>query len=263
VASNENVGVNLILKVENLGHSFGKFQVLENINLSVKKGVITALIGPNGAGKTTFYNVISGKYQPTEGKVFFKNMDITKLPAYKIVDLGLARSFQVTNIFPNLTVIENILIPLILHNKKSFSVFKSLKKDSKLFQKAENILDKISLSQFRDRKASELSYGDKRLIEIGIVLSREPEMILLDEPTAGMNPEETNKMIEMIKELADKFNTTFFITEHDMKVVFSLASYIYVLHQGCLLAQGAPDEIKENHLVKEAYLGGSIDTVGK
>ncbi len=251
----------MILKVENLGHTFGKFQVLKGINLEVKKGVITSLIGPNGAGKTTFYNVISGKYHATEGNVYFKGKNITKLPAHKIVDLGLVRSFQVTNIFPDLTVIENILIPLILYNKKAFSIFSNLKKDEKLYEKAENILNEIGLDKFKNRKASELSYGDKRLIEIGIVLSREPEMILLDEPTAGMNPEETHKMINMIKKLASDFNTTFFITEHDMNVVFSLASYIYVLHQGKLLAHGSPEDIKLNNEVKEAYLGGSLDSI--
>ncbi len=250
----------MILKVENLGHSFGKFQVLKNINLEVQKGGISALIGPNGAGKTTFYNVISGKYIPTEGNVFFKNINITKLPIHKIVNLGLVRSFQITNIFPELTVIENILIPLILHYKKTFSIFKKLKHDKELHEKALNILKKIGLDNVAYKKTIELSYGDKRLIEIGIVLAREPDMILLDEPTAGMNTEETEKMIKMIKELSEKFNTTFFITEHDMKVVFSLASYIYVLHQGSLLAQGTPDEIKDNIQVKEAYLGGSIDS---
>ncbi len=253
----------MILKVKNLGHKFGKFQVLKGINLEVEQGVITALIGPNGAGKTTFYNVISGKYQATEGEIFFKNFNITKLPAYKIVNLGLVRSFQVTNIFPDLSVIENILIPLILHNKKTFSIFSALKRDRELYKRAENILEKIGLLEYKDRKASELSYGDKRLIEIGIVLSREPEMILLDEPTAGMNPEETEKMIRMIKELALKFNTTFFITEHDMSVVFALASYIYVLHQGSLLSEGTPDEIRNNQAVKEAYLGGSLDANSK
>ena len=247
-----------MLKIENLGHSFGKFKVLSGISLEVEKGGITALIGPNGAGKTTFYNVVSGRYIPTEGKIFFKNIDITKLPAHKIVELGLVRSFQITNIFPELTVLENILIPLIMHNNKNFSIFRSLKKEERLYNKANEILGEIGLVKFKDRKASELAYGDKRLIEIGIVLAREPEMILLDEPTAGMNPEETDKMIEMIKNLSKNLNKTFFITEHDMNVVFSVASYIYVLHQGQLLAKGLPEEIKENDKVKEAYLGGNI-----
>jgi branched-chain amino acid transport system ATP-binding protein len=249
-----------ILKTENLGHSFGKFQVLKDISLEIEEGGITALIGPNGAGKTTFYNVISGKYTPSKGKVFFRNRDITTLSIDKIVNLGLVRSFQITNIFPELTVLENILIPLILHNKKTFSIFKTLKKDKDLYEQAFNIIDKIGLKHVAEKKTTELSYGDKRLIEIGIVLSREPKMILLDEPTAGMNPEETDKMILMIKSLAERFNTTFFITEHDMKVVFSVATYIYVLHQGKLLAQGTPEQIKTNNEVKEAYLGGSIDS---
>ena len=247
-----------MLKIEGLGHSFGKFRVLSGISLEVEKGGITALIGPNGAGKTTFYNVVSGRYIPTDGRIFFKDIDITKLPAHKIVELGLVRSFQITNIFPELTVLENILIPLIMHNKKSFNILKNLKKEKTIYDKADEILKEIGLIDSAHRKASELAYGDKRLIEIGIVLAREPEMILLDEPTAGMNPEETEKMVEMIKNLSEKLNKTFFITEHDMNVVFSVASFIYVLHQGELLAKGTPDEIKANEKVKEAYLGGNI-----
>ena len=247
-----------MLKIEGLGHSFGKFRVLSGISLEVEKGGITALIGPNGAGKTTFYNVVSGRYIPTDGRIFFKDIDITKLPAHKIVELGLVRSFQITNIFPELTVLENILIPLIMHNKKSFNILKNLKKEKTIYDKADEILKEIGLIDSAHRKASELAYGDKRLIEIGIVLAREPEMILLDEPTAGMNPEETEKMVEMIKNLSEKLNKTFFITEHDMNVVFSVASFIYVLHQGELLAEGTSDEIKANEKVKEAYLGGNI-----
>ncbi len=247
-----------MLKIENLGHSFGKFRVLSNISLSVKKGGITALIGPNGAGKTTFYNVVSGRYTPTEGKVIFKSIDITKLPSHKIVGLGLARSFQITNIFPELTVLENILIPVIIHYKKNFNIFRSIKKEKIVYDKAYDIIEKIGLSKFCNRKASELAYGDKRLIEIGIVLAGEPDMILLDEPTAGMNPEETDKMVEMIKTLSNTLNKTFFITEHDMNVVFSISSYIYVLHQGTLLAHGKPEDIKANEKVKAAYLGGNI-----
>ncbi len=245
-----------ILKVEGLGHRFGDFRVFDNINLEVKKGGITALIGPNGAGKTTFYNLVSGMFKPTEGKIFFKGTDITGLDAHQIVDLGLARSFQITNIFPELTVLENILIPLIMHTKKAFSFLRALKKEVHLQNKAREVLSTLGLEEFANKKASELAYGDKRLIEIGIVLAREPEMILLDEPTAGMNPAETEKMIQMINHLASTLETTFFITEHDMNVVFSVSSYIYVLHQGRLLAQGTPEQIRENDKVKEAYLGG-------
>ncbi len=249
-----------ILKVQGLGHRFGDFRVLSDINMEVKKGGISALIGPNGAGKTTFYNLVTGMFRPTEGKIFFKDQDITGLAPHKIVNLGLVRSFQITNIFPELTVHENILIPLIMQNRATFSLLKGLKKQASLYHRAEEILSVLGLDKFAHKKASELAYGDKRLIEVGIVLAREPEMILLDEPTAGMNPEETEKMIQMIHRLSSTLQTTFFITEHDMKVVFSVSSYIYVLHQGRLLTQGTPSEIRANTAVKEAYLGGSVDT---
>ena len=247
-----------ILKVEDIYHSYGKFKVLMGISLEVRRGGITALIGPNGAGKTTFYNVISGKFPPTRGKVIFNNNDITGLPPHKIVKLKLLRSFQITNIFPDLTVMENILIPLIIKHGKCFSFFKSLKSYKEFYDEAEKIMDDLGLIKFKDRKINELAYGDKRLVEIGITFASDPEMILLDEPTAGMNPQETEKTVNLIKELSEKSNVTFFITEHDMNVVFSVSEYIFVLHQGRLLAQGTPSEIKNNQQVKEAYLGGSV-----
>ncbi len=249
---------NTILKIDKLSHSYGKFKVITDISFEVEKGCITALIGPNGAGKTTFYNAISGKFPPTSGRVIFDGIDITGMPAYKVADLGLVRSFQITNIFNNLSVLDNILIPLILHHKKRNSMLKSVVSHKELIKKGEEILERLSLSKFSKRKASELAYGDKRLIEIGIVLAREPKMILLDEPTAGMNPEETESMIKLIKELSIMSKTTLFFTEHDMNFVFNAASYIYVLHQGGLLAYGTPEEIKSNEQVKEAYLGGSL-----
>lgn len=248
----------IILKVNNLHHSFGKFKVLTGINLEVRRGGITALIGPNGAGKTTFYNVISGKYKPSNGKVIFNNIDITGIPPYKLVKLKLLRSFQITNIFPELTVTENIVIPLLLRTGKTFSFLKNVKKYRHLYSEANKIMENLGLLKFKDRKASELAYGDKRLVEIAITFASKPEMILLDEPTAGMNPAETERTVSLIKELSEKMNVTFFITEHDMNVVFSISEYIFVLHQGELLAQGAPEDIKNNRKVKEAYLGGSV-----
>jgi branched-chain amino acid transport system ATP-binding protein len=249
-----------ILKVQNLYHQFRKFKVLSDVSLEISKGHLTALIGPNGAGKTTFYNIVSGKFAPTKGKIFFDGNEITGMPTYKIAPLGLLRSFQITNIFPNLTVIENVLVPLTLHNKKGFSFWHSLRNEKTLYGKAEEILHKVGLLSGAYRPAYELAYGDKRLIEIAIVLARDPKLVLLDEPTAGMNPEETNRMVQLIKELSDTLGTTFFLTEHDMKVVFSVASYIFVLHQGKLLAQAEPEEIRNNIQVKKAYLGGSLDT---
>lgn len=248
-----------ILSVEHLGHAYGRYQVIDDISLAVEPGELTALIGPNGAGKTTFYNAVSGKFRPTRGKVLFDGRDITGLPAHKLVPLGLLRSFQITNIFPELTVIENVLVPLVLHAGKGYALFRNLRREKALYQRAEEILQKIGLADQAHRKAGELPYGDKRLVEIAIVLARDPKVVMLDEPTAGMNPEETDRMILLIKELAESFGTTFFLTEHDMKVVFSVASRIFVLHQGGLLAEGSPADIRSNEKVKEAYLGGSSD----
>jgi branched-chain amino acid transport system ATP-binding protein len=248
-----------VLKIENLGHSYGKFKVIENISMSIPKGELTALIGPNGAGKTTFYNVVSGRFPPSKGKISFKGQDITGMPAHKVVKLGLLRSFQITNIFPDLTVLDNVVVPLLLHRKRGFSLWRSLKSEKAIYAKAEKVLDKIGILAEAKRPAHVLAYGDKRLVEMAIVLAREPELVLLDEPTAGMNPEETERMIILIKELAEHFGTTFFLTEHDMNVVFSIAKRIFVLHHGILLATGTPDEIRAHPEVRKAYLGGAAD----
>ena len=251
-----------ILEVRDVSRSFGKFMALNGVSLSIETGRLCALIGPNGAGKTTFYNVVSGRYRPTSGKVFFMGRDISGAPPHRLVGMGLLRSFQITNIFPALTVLENVLVPLVVHHRRSFSILGAVAKQKDLAAEAEGILERVGLSGFSGRKASTLAYGDKRLIEIAIVLARRPRLVLLDEPTAGMNPEETDRMIRLIKELAEDSDTTFFITEHDMKVVFSVAQKIFVLNQGSLLAEGTPEEIRANPEVKRAYLGGSLDAPG-
>jgi len=248
-----------LLEVRNLSRTFGKFRALSNVSLTVYRGRLSALIGPNGAGKTTFCNVVSGRYRPTEGRVLFEGRDVSGISTHKLVSRGLLRSFQVTNIFPDLTVLENVLTPLIVHHRLSFSFLGAVRKRRDLIEEAEHILDMVGLTSDSHRVAGTLAYGDKRLVEIAIVLARSPRLVLLDEPTAGMNPEETDRMVGLVKELAEKSGTTFFITEHEMKVVFSVAEQIFVLNQGRMLAQGTPDEIRANRAVKEAYLGGSLD----
>ncbi len=247
-----------ILEVRHVSRNFGKFQALSDVSLQVPQGRLSALIGPNGAGKTTFYNVISGKYRPTTGTVHFDGEDVTGLAPHRLVSRGMLRSFQITNVFPELTVLENVLVPLIVDHGAGFAFLRSLDRRKDWVEEAEAILERVGLREMRDRVVSTLAYGDKRLIEIALVLARKPKLVLLDEPTAGMNPEETDRMIHLIRELADQSGTTFFITEHDMKVVFSVAQQIYVLHQGTLLAEGTPDEIRSNDQVKQAYLGGSL-----
>ena len=247
-----------VLRIENLGHSYGRFKVIEDISLSMGKGEMSALIGPNGAGKTTFYNAISGKFSPTKGKVWLNGEDITGLPSHRVVDKGMCRSFQITNIFAELTVAENVFSPLIIQQNKHFKLYGSVFKDKEITEKAMSTLEQVGLADRADQIVANLAYGDKRLVEMAIVLARDPSVVLLDEPTAGMNPEETENMINLIKKLAKNSGTTFFITEHDMKVVFSLSKKIYVLHQGHLLAQGNPEEIRANEQVQEAYLGRKV-----
>jgi branched-chain amino acid transport system ATP-binding protein len=248
-----------ILKIEHVAHAYGKFQVINDISLEVPAGELTALIGPNGAGKTTFYNLVSGRFPPTRGRIWFAGEEITGMPAHRLVRRGLLRSFQITNIFPDLTVTENVLVPLLLHCRRGFSFLRPLGRERELYRRAAEVLAQVGLEKQARRPARELAYGDKRLLEIAIVLSREPRLVLLDEPTAGMNREETTRMINLIRELADRFGTTFFLTEHDMNVVFSVAARIFVLHQGGLLAAGTPAEIRADPRVKEAYLGGTFD----
>jgi len=248
-----------ILEVTGLTRNFGRFTALSDVSLEVPQGGLAALIGPNGAGKTTFYNTVSGRFPPSAGRVFFDGDEITGMPAHRLARRGLLRSFQVTNIFPDLTVIENVLVPLVLHHRKGFAFWGKLKTEKALFAEAEDLLGRVGILSEARRPAHALAYGDKRLVEMAIVLARRPRLVMLDEPTAGMTPGETDRMIGLIKDLADAADTHFFLTEHDMKVVFSVASYIFVLHQGRLLAQGTAEEIRGNAEVKAAYLGGSLD----
>lgn len=252
----------IILEVQNITHNFGKFRALSDVSLKIPTGRLCALIGPNGAGKTTFYNVVSGRYRPSFGKIFFEGRDVSRLPPHRRVALGMLRSFQITNVFPALTVIENVIAPLVIHHGLSFSFWSSLKKRRALTTEAEQILDRVGLTGHSGSLVSTLAYGDKRLIEIAIVLARNPKLVMLDEPTAGMNPEETDRMISLIKELSKQSDTTFFITEHDMKVVFSVSETIFVLNQGSLLIEGAPDKIKSDPRVRQVYLGGDFHAAG-
>jgi len=246
-----------LLEVRGLTRHFGRFSALEDVSLSVQPGVLSALIGPNGAGKTTFYNVVSGRFPPTRGTVLLEGQDVTGLPARRLVGLGLARSFQITNVFPSLTVLENVLVPLLVEGGHGRRLLRRLAGERELARRGEAVLDTVGLLSQAHRTTATLSYGDKRLVEMAIVLARAPRLVLLDEPTAGMNPEETDRMVALVRDLAGRLGTTFFVTEHDMRVVFGLASHIFVLHQGTLLAQGTPEEIKRHPEVREAYLGAS------
>ena len=247
------------LQIENVTKTFGHFVALQNISLTVNEGQVTALIGPNGAGKTTFYNLLSGRFQATAGSIHFRGRIISGQPPHKINKLGISRSFQITNIFSELTVLENVLVALVAHFNMGLNLWQVVSRNRKLEAHAMVLLEKLNLATMAKSRAGTLSYGDKRLLELAIVLATEPKLVLLDEPTAGMTPDETRGVVELIKKLAADGQYTFFITEHDMNVVFDLAEHIFVFHRGELLAEGTPAQIKDHPEVRTAYLGEEIE----
>ncbi|MGZ3570145.1 MAG: ABC transporter ATP-binding protein [Thermodesulfobacteriota bacterium] len=242
-----------ILQVKAIYKDFSGLEVLTGVTFAVKANEKHAIIGPNGAGKTTLFNIISGKYRPSSGSILFKENEIGGLSPYALNHLGMCRSFQITNIFQNLTVFENVSAGVRSRAGLRYHLFKTLDRQSKMIAKTEQILEQVGLAEVKQRPAHELSYGQQRALEIGIALSSEPELLLLDEPTAGMTREETEEMVKLMRSVTE--NRTLMIIEHDMDVVFSLADTISVLHNGTILASGRPEAIRNDSKVKDAYLG--------
>lgn len=245
----------MFLEVRQVSKSFGGLKAVNRVTLAVEKGQVVSLIGPNGAGKTTIFNLITGVFYPEEGDIFFNDHRITGMPPYKLCHLGLARSFQITNIFQGLTVFENIRLAR-QGQTRGFNLLGSISHLSQLNNEAEDILNLLGLWNQRDELAGNLSHGDQRYLEIGIALASQPSMLLLDEPTAGMTPMETRASIELIKRLREK--VTIILIEHDIDLVFEVSDKIMVMHQGSLLAEGTPNEVKGNKAVQEAYLGEEV-----
>ena len=247
-----------MLRVKGLTKYFGGFLAVDNVSLNFKPGVLTSIIGPNGAGKTTLINLLTGNLRPNRGKVFFKDKDITRLPTEKRVKRGISRSFQIMTIFPSLTVKQNIQLPALslLGENRGFWSRADDYHDAAAW--TEEILKEVMLWDKKDVLAGELSHGDMRLLEMGIALTPKPELCFLDEPSSGMNPVERAKALELIKRLATKGETTFIIVEHDMDVVFSLSERIVVMNRGGILADGEPEQIKENKEVRGVYLGEEV-----
>lgn len=243
----------MIFEVQRLSKAFGGLMAVHNVDLGVKQGDIHAIIGPNGAGKTTFFNLVTGYLVPTAGKVAFKDEDITSLPPYKICRKGIARSFQKVNIYPRLTAFENVQIAVLSKNGKTLKLFSPSKKMER--QETEKILDSVGLLDQADLTADSLSHGDKKRVELAITLGNDPDLLLLDEPTAGMSVEETESTMLLVERLAKERNLTVLFTEHDMSVVFGISKKITVLHQGAVIAEGTHDEIRENEEVQRVYLG--------
>ena len=242
-----------ILETKALYHDFSGLKVLFDVNLDVEEGERHAVIGPNGAGKTTLFNVITGTYQPSEGQVFFKGKEITGFPPHMLVRMGMGRSFQITSTFFRLTAFQNIRMGILSKRGIRFNMFRMLDKMDDVTKETDEVLKRINLDGERDIPASALSYGKSRSLEISMALATDPDLVMLDEPTAGMSVDETHTAVELIRRLTE--DKTMVIIEHDMDVVFSLADRITVLHLGAILASGKPDEIRDNQAVKDAYLG--------
>jgi branched-chain amino acid transport system ATP-binding protein len=242
-----------ILEIENLHKQFSGLQVLIDVNLKIDRGERHAIIGPNGSGKTTLFNIVTGRYRPTRGRVRFRDTDITGWSRHRIARLGLSRSFQVINVFPRMTVYENVRNAVVSKLGRRFDVRSILGRDGGIETDARRFVDLLGLSSASDVVAAELSYGEQRRLELALTMAREPELILLDEPTAGLNSEETRGAVALIRELTA--GRTLVMVEHDMDVVFTLADRISVLSYGRVLASGTPDEIRANEQVQKAYLG--------
>lgn len=243
------------LKIENLSKKFGRWLAVNGVHLEVHRGEIVAVIGPNGAGKTTLFNLISGRLKPDSGKVFFEGEDITGLPAHTIARKAIARSFQIANVYPNLSVYRNIRVPIMSMSSKSRVFFRPIAGFERENAEALEVVRKLGLEEQKDLAADLLSYGDRKKVEFGMAIAMKPSLLLLDEPTAGMNQVETTKTISLMREMAREFGLTLVLTEHDMNVVFSLAQRIVVMHQGAILCEGTPDEIRQDAMVKRIYLG--------
>ncbi|MBI5583013.1 MAG: ABC transporter ATP-binding protein [Deltaproteobacteria bacterium] len=242
----------MILDLSGVYKDFKGLQVLNDVNLTIQEGECHAVIGPNGAGKSTLFNVITGKYRPSRGRIRFASKDITHLAPHAILRLGLARSFQITNVFPGMTVYENLRNAVLSAQKIRFS-FTRLNRLEAVRAKTLKLVHTLTLDAIQDVPARELAYGQQRALEVGIALATEPRLILLDEPTAGMTKEQTREAVSLIKRITQ--GKTVMVVEHDMEVVFSMADRITVLSYGEVLATGSPDEIRSNERVKKAYLG--------
>ena len=245
----------MFFEVKELCRSFGALQAVQNVSFTLDEGTTLSIIGPNGAGKTTLFNVITGVFPPDSGEVLFKGARVTGMPPDKLCHKGIARSFQITNIFQGLSVFENIRLAC-QGRKATKRMFSPVSKLKGPIEEAEKILDLLGLLDLSDSRAGTLSHGDQRYLEIGMTLASRPSLVLFDEPTAGMTPMETKATIDLINKL--KGMVTIILIEHDINMVFAVSDRIIVMDQGGVLAEGLPEEVKANEAVKTAYFGEEI-----
>jgi branched-chain amino acid transport system ATP-binding protein len=243
------------LETKNLCKYFGGLKAVDQVDFTVEVGQLKSIIGPNGAGKTTLFNLLCGLYEPTSGKIFFQGKDITERKMNQISQIGITKTFQITHIFPRLSVFENVRISA-QSRKTSFNFWRKADDFSDINERTLEILRQVQLSDSRDRLASILSHGERKYLEMGIALATDPQLLLLDEPTAGMSPAETVQAMRLIRDLRDRLNLTILLVEHDMNVVMNISDEVLCLNEGRILACGSPQEISCNEVVQRVYLGG-------
>lgn len=247
-----------LIETKNLTISFGGHKAVNNVSISIEKGLFTTIIGPNGAGKTTFFNLVSGLLQPTDGTVIFKGTDITRLSPMQRVAMGIGRSFQLTNVFPALTVMENVRLAVQARENIGYRIFTSYKQFPKVEKEALELLEQALLENKADALAGELTHGEQRKLELAMVLALKPEVLLLDEPTAGMALEEVPAMFDLLTKTKKEQKNTIVLIEHKMDFVMGLSDKVIVIVNGSVLTQGNPQEVSSNPEVLKAYLGGGI-----
>jgi len=242
-----------MLYVKSVQKSFEGFMAVRQVNLTVEKGEIIAVIGPNGAGKTTLFHLVTGHLRPDRGEIIFKGQNISGMPPHKICGKGISRSYQVVNIFKRLSVFENVQVAVLSRRKKSFCLFSPAKKMA--VRETGEILESMGLADRANVISGLLSHGDQKVLELAVALGNKPDLLIMDEPTAGMSPEETAHAIAMIMRLSREMGLTILFCEHDMELVFSVAHKIMVMQQGSTIIQGKPEEVRNNRRVRDAYLG--------
>jgi branched-chain amino acid transport system ATP-binding protein len=243
----------VVLRTVALKKHFGGVQAVDGVDLEVFEGDLRAIIGPNGAGKTTLFNLITGEYRRDSGRILFRGKDISRMPSHEIYRYGISRTFQITSIFRSLTVLENVQTALLTHRHRHYNLFVPAKQLYR--EEALAFLERVGLRQEADRPSGVLSHGDQRRLELAIALASKPYMLMLDEPTAGMAPRERYEIMDMVARIGKAEGLTLLFTEHDMDVVFSVATRITVLHQGRVIAEGEPSEVRANQEVQRIYLG--------
>lgn len=243
----------IVLETRDLCKYIGEFRAVDGVSLQVQQGEIRSIIGPNGAGKSTLFNLVSGAATPTRGRVFFAGRDITALARFQRARLGLAKADQICSIFPSLTVLENVRLGVQAIGRRNFDMLRPAESSSDELRRAWSILKTVGLSSEAHRNAANLSYGDKKRLEIAMMLAIDPKVLLLDEPTSGVSPEETQVIVDLVKNIGRTL--TVVLIEHDMDIVLSISDRVTVLHRGRVLFEGSPDEVERNDQVKEVYLG--------